>query len=47
MDPTIFKDEPMNLADALFGTNFKDRVQYDPEAHSLFIDLTCLQVGCV
>jgi hypothetical protein len=44
MDPSIFRDCPMDLNELLFGARFEERVDYDSEGHSVFVDLTSLQV---
>ncbi|MCC0010942.1 MAG: acyl CoA:acetate/3-ketoacid CoA transferase [Hyphomicrobiaceae bacterium] len=39
MDPRIFIDEPMNLADDLFNVKLGERIEYDPDRNLLFINL--------
>ncbi|MFV0369825.1 MAG: acyl CoA:acetate/3-ketoacid CoA transferase, partial [Hyphomicrobiaceae bacterium] len=39
MDPRIFIDEPMNLADDLFNVKLAERIEYDPDRNALFVNL--------
>ena len=39
MDPRIFIDEPMNLADDLFNVKLGQRVEYDADRNLLFINM--------
>ena len=39
MDARIFRDEPMQLEDTLLGLRLEDRLSYDAERNTLFLNL--------
>jgi propionate CoA-transferase len=44
MDPRIFSDEPMQLDETLLGLGLAQRVSYDPERNTLFLNLEGMHV---
>ena len=44
MDPRIFRDQPMELEETLLGIGIADRVSYDAERNTLFLNLEGLHV---
>ena len=44
MDPRLFRAEPMGLEQSLLGLQIADRVSYDPERNTLFINYEGFQV---
>ena len=44
MDPRIFRDEPMQLDETLLGLGLAQRVSYDPERNTLFLNLEGMRV---
>ena len=44
MDPRIFRDEPMQLEDTLLGLGLAERISYDAERNTLFVNLEGLHV---
>jgi propionate CoA-transferase len=44
MDPRIFRDEPMQLEETLLGIGLAERVSYDAERNTLFLNLEGMHV---
>jgi propionate CoA-transferase len=44
MDPRIFRDEPMQLEDTLLGLGLQERISYDAERNTVFLNLEGMQV---
>ena len=44
MDPRIFRDEPMQLEETLLGLGLAERVSYDAERNTLFLNLEGMHV---
>ena len=44
MDPRIFRDQPMELEETLLGIGIAERVSYDAERNTLFLNLEGLHV---
>jgi propionate CoA-transferase len=44
MDPRLFRPEPMGLRDRLLNLDLTDRLAYDPERHTLFLNFEGLHV---
>ncbi len=44
MDPRIFHPEPMGLRDRMLNLDLTDRLAYDPERHTLFLNFEGLHV---
>jgi propionate CoA-transferase len=44
MDPRIFRDEPMQLEETLLGIGLEERLSYDAERNTLFLNLEGMHV---
>jgi propionate CoA-transferase len=44
MDPRIFREEPMQLEDTLLGLGLQERISYDAERNTIFLNLEGMQV---
>ena len=44
MDPRIFRPGPMGLEQVLLGLSLAERISYDPERNTLFINFEGFQV---
>ena len=44
MDPRLFRDQPMGLEHILLGLSLAERISYDPERNTLFINYEGFQV---
>ena len=47
MDAAIFRDEPMGLRNRLFDIHIEDRLSYDPDANTVFMDYSGMRVRSV
>jgi propionate CoA-transferase len=44
MDPRIFRDEPMQLEETLLGIGLEERLSYDPDRNTIFLNLEGMRV---
>ena len=44
MDLRIFRDEPMNLKEQMVGMNLEDRISYNPQSNTIFLNFAGLRV---
>ena len=44
MDPRIFRDEPMQLEETLLGLGLQERLSYDPDRNTIFLNLEGMRV---
>lgn len=44
MDMRIFREEPMNLRERMVGMNLEDRISYNPESNTIFLNFAGVRV---